>query len=187
MSIKNSFQGGKKPCNHFSFVNKEVHNCLIPLVILLCLAVALPSQGEPFKRWLSKIHAQDWGLATISWYKYELLADEYLSCHSYMQIVRLPVRLVVFALFSLEVNLTSCSPKALVAYFCAFVVWLIRDFVFYHDSYMYTGCMQMRNVYQLFYKQTLDFLSSKLATSPSWWIWKELQSWISFSWCLIWI
>jgi hypothetical protein len=67
-----------------------------------------------------------------------------------MQIVRLPVRLVVFALFSLKVNLTSRSPKALVAYFCAFVVWLIRDFVFYHDSYMYTGCMQMRNVYHNF-------------------------------------
>jgi hypothetical protein len=81
-----------------------------------------------------------------------------------MQIVRLPVRLVVFALFSLKVKLTSCSPKALVAYFCAFVVWLIRDFVFYHDSYMYTGCMQMSNLYQLCYKQTLDFLSSKLAT-----------------------
>jgi hypothetical protein len=31
------------------FVNKEVHNCLIPLVILLCLVVALPSQGDPSK------------------------------------------------------------------------------------------------------------------------------------------
>jgi hypothetical protein len=49
MSIKNSFQGGKKPCNHFSFVNREVRNCLIPLVILLCLVVALPSHGEPSK------------------------------------------------------------------------------------------------------------------------------------------
>lgn len=45
----------------------------------------------------------------------------------------------------------------------------------------------MPNVYQLCHKHTLNLLSSKLAMSPSWWIWKELQSWISCSWCLIWI
>jgi hypothetical protein len=69
------------------------------------------------------------------------------------------MRLVIFALFSLKVNLTNCSPKAHLVYFCVFVVWLIREFVLYYDFYMYMCCMQMPNVYQLCHKQTLDLLS----------------------------
>jgi hypothetical protein len=49
MYIKNNFQGGKKLCNCFSFVNNEVYYYLIPSIILLYLVLALPSQGDPSK------------------------------------------------------------------------------------------------------------------------------------------